>query len=119
MKITSVEISLVSEKANSRLRGYAKVVFDDVFAVSNIRIIEGRGGLFVAMPSREKTRPCPSCNTTVAFRDAFCKKCGSSLTVVRSAAWYKDVAYPVTSTFAKQLSDRILMEYEKYLKSKS
>lgn len=51
MKITSVNVTKV-EKENSRLKGIASVLLDDCFAIHDIRIIEGKNGLFIAMPSR-------------------------------------------------------------------
>ena len=39
MKITSVKVRKV-QKENSRIRGFASVVLDDNFVVTNIRIIE-------------------------------------------------------------------------------
>lgn len=53
MKITSVKVRRV-QKENSRIRGFASVVLDECFVVTNIRIIEGERGLFIAMPSRRK-----------------------------------------------------------------
>lgn len=52
MKITSVNIRKVN-KEDSRMKGIASVLLDDVFAVHDIRIIEGTNGLFIAMPSRK------------------------------------------------------------------
>lgn len=51
MKITEVNIEKV-EKEYSRLRGIATIVFEDLLVVSEIRIIDGNRGLFVAMPAR-------------------------------------------------------------------
>ena len=53
MKITSVKVRRI-QKENSRIRGFASVVLDECFVVTNIRIIEGERGLFIAMPSRRK-----------------------------------------------------------------
>lgn len=51
MKITEVNIEKV-EREHSRLRAIATIVFDDLLVVSEIRIIDGNRGLFVAMPAR-------------------------------------------------------------------
>ena len=56
MKITSVNVRKIN-KENSRMKGIASVLLDDVFAVHDIRIIEGTNGLFIAMPSRETNNP--------------------------------------------------------------
>ena len=52
MKITNVRVRVV-EKENSKMRGFASVTLDDMFAVHDIRILEGDNGLFIAMPSRK------------------------------------------------------------------
>ncbi len=52
MKITSVDVRK-TEREGSRMKGNATVLLDDCFAVHGIRIIEGDGGLFIAMPSKQ------------------------------------------------------------------
>ena len=51
MKITDVRIRKID--GQTRLRAVASITIDDAFAVHELRIIEGKEGLFVAMPSRE------------------------------------------------------------------
>ena len=51
MKITDVRIRKVD--GQSRLRAIVSITIDDAFAVHELRIIEGKEGLFVAMPSKE------------------------------------------------------------------
>lgn len=50
MKITDVRIRKI--EGQTRLRAVASITIDDAFAVHELRIIEGKDGLFVAMPSR-------------------------------------------------------------------
>ena len=52
MEITSVKVHKVDIE-NSRMRGIATVVIDDAIAIHDIRIIEGKENLFIAMPSRK------------------------------------------------------------------
>ena len=52
MEITSVKVHKVDIE-NSRMRGIASVVIDDAIAIHDIRIIEGKENLFIAMPSRK------------------------------------------------------------------
>ena len=52
MKVTSVKVKKI-EKENSRMKGIAEILLDDMIAIHDIRIIEGDNGLFVAMPSRK------------------------------------------------------------------
>ena len=51
MKITKVEIRPMRSEGN--LKAFCSVVFDDVFIVHSVKIIQGKESLFVAMPSRE------------------------------------------------------------------
>ena len=52
MKVTSVKVKKI-EKENSRMKGIAEILLDDMIAIHDIRIISGENGLFVAMPSRK------------------------------------------------------------------
>ncbi len=51
MKITKVEIRPMRSEGN--LKAFCSVVFDDVFIVHSVKVIQGKESLFVAMPSRE------------------------------------------------------------------
>ena len=81
MEITDVHITRTV--ADGKLLAYVTVTFDRCFVVHNIKVILGRTGPFVAMPSR-KTKSGP----------------------------YRDVAHPITSAFRDLLQSRILDAYE-------
>jgi stage V sporulation protein G len=84
MDITDIRIRRVS--ADGKLRAYVTVTFDDCFVVHNVKVIEGKNGAFIAMPSRKtKTEE------------------------------YKDVAHPINSDFRGLLQKKILEEYENSL----
>ena len=51
MKITKIEIRPMRDEGN--LKAFCSIVFDDVFIVHSVKIIQGKDSLFVAMPSRE------------------------------------------------------------------
>jgi stage V sporulation protein G len=51
VKITKVEIRPMRNEGN--LKAFCSVVFDDVFIVHSVKVIQGKESLFVAMPSRE------------------------------------------------------------------
>lgn len=51
MENVKVEVMKI-EEPKDRMKGMATIVIDNKFAIHDIRIIEGRRGLFVAMPSR-------------------------------------------------------------------
>ncbi|MDR1421219.1 MAG: septation regulator SpoVG [Treponema sp.] len=80
MEITDIRVRKVA--GEGKLRAYVTVTFDDCFVVHNVKIIEGKSGVFIAMPSR-KTR----------------------------AGEYKDVAHPIQPEFRAELQNRILEQY--------
>ena len=82
MKITNVRVRVVDQE-NSKMRGFASVTIDDMFAVHDIRILEGDKGLFLAMPSKQI-----------------------------SPGEYKDIAHPINQEARKMFSDAILEEYK-------
>ncbi len=51
MEITKVEIRPMHNEGN--LKAFCSVVFDDVFIVHSVKVIQGKDNLFVAMPSQE------------------------------------------------------------------
>lgn len=53
MEITEVKIFKMSEE-NPVVKAYASITIDDCFIVKNLRVIQGKERLFVAMPSRKK-----------------------------------------------------------------
>ena len=53
MEITSVKVKK-EEREGSRMKGRASVLIDDGLAIHNIRIIEGKNGLFIAKPSTSR-----------------------------------------------------------------
>jgi stage V sporulation protein G len=81
MEITDIRIRKVT--GEGKLKAYVTVTFDDCFVVHNIKIIEGKNGVFIAMPSR-KTR----------------------------AGEYKDVAHPINPDFRTEMQAKILDKYD-------
>jgi len=53
MKITDVRVFPV-EINGSMVKAYATVTFDDSFVVRDMRVIEGKNGIFLSMPARRK-----------------------------------------------------------------
>lgn len=51
MEITDVRVRGL--ETNDKLKAVASVTFDNEFVVHDIKIIESRTGLFIAMPSRK------------------------------------------------------------------
>lgn len=51
MKITVDKIFKMND--DSKMKGSVSVIIDDCIKITGIKIIEGRNGLFLAMPSRK------------------------------------------------------------------
>jgi stage V sporulation protein G len=81
MKIT--EVKVYPAKENGRLKAYATIIFDDVFIIRDLKIIQGQKGLFVSMPSRRR-------------------KDGS----------FRDVAHPLNSDMRKAIEETVLKEFD-------
>ncbi|GHV24272.1 putative septation protein SpoVG [Spirochaetia bacterium] len=80
MEITDIRVRKVA--GEGKLKAYVTITFDDCFVVHNVKIIEGKTGVFIAMPSR-KTR----------------------------VGEYKDVAHPISPEFRAELQNKILEKY--------
>ena len=82
MQITELRIRKVEDEG--KLRAYVTVTFDDCFVVHNVKIIEGKTGLFIAMPSKKS-----------------------------ADGEYRDIAHPINSEMRGVLQSQILEAYEK------
>ena len=51
MNITEVRISL---RDDAKLKAFASITLDNCFVVRGLKIIEGKTGTFIAMPSRKR-----------------------------------------------------------------
>lgn len=79
MEISQVKIFPVHEE---KLKAFVSIVIDQCFMVNDIKIIQGKDGLFLSMPSRRK-------------------KNGE----------FKDVAHPLNNETRRVLEERVLAEY--------
>ena len=80
MQVTELRIRKVTSEG--KLKAYVTVTFDNCFVVHNVKIIEGKDGLFIAMPSKKT-----------------------------STGEYKDVAHPISPEFRTEFQNKILDEY--------
>ncbi|MBN2145498.1 MAG: SpoVG family protein [Candidatus Aureabacteria bacterium] len=113
MEITEVRISRRAQ-GEAKLKGYAAVTFDDSFVVRDLKIIEGKNGLFVAMPSQKMQEACPRCRKKNAIRSHFCNECGHRLQHKERRdrkEIHRDIAHPVTSDMRAYLQKVIIDAY--------
>jgi stage V sporulation protein G len=86
MEITEVRIHL---RPQQKLKAFATITFDNTFVVHNVKIVSGKNGLIVSMPSRKV-------------------KDGS----------FKDIAHPITNEFRSKLEKAVLEAYNKAVSEK-
>ena len=86
--ITNVSIYPIN-KEDSNLKAFATLEIDSAFVVRGIRIIEGKNGLFVAMPSHKG-----------------------------DDGEYYDDAYPIVKKARKDVNEAILAMYEEEIADK-
>jgi stage V sporulation protein G len=86
MKITDVKVKVLDTE--NRLKAVSNITIDECFVVHEIRIIDGKEGLFVAMPSRKLPN-------------------GS----------FRDIAHPINQETRKLVEDAVLAEYNKTLEA--
>ena len=80
MEITEVKVFPISEE---KLKAFVSVVFDHCFMVNDIKIIQGRDGLFISMPSKK-----------------------------RPDGTYQDVAHPVNTEMRRRVEKAVLNAYQ-------
>ena len=80
MEITDVRVYPARDE---KVRAFVSIVFDRCFMVNDIKVIQGKDGLFVSMPSRK-----------------------------RKSGEFKDVAHPLNSETRKWVEERILGVYQ-------
>ena len=84
MEITDVKIRKIM--ADGRLRAVVSVTIDDVFAVHDIKVVQGDERIFVAMPSRKDENGV-----------------------------FRDIVHPISAAARKLFEETILEAYERQL----
>ena len=118
MNITEVRVKLL-EGRSDRLRAFCSVTIDGEFVVHDLRVIDGRKGLFVAMPSRKLSDNCPRCGGKNHLRAKFCSDCGAKLDENRALGGphtreklHVDVAHPINPACREKIQNTALLAYQ-------
>lgn len=82
LKITDIRIRL-AQNTDSKLKAVASITIDDCFVVHDIKVLEGKQGYFVSMPSRKTPE-----------------------------GEYKDVAHPINTPTREEINKLVLAKYE-------
>ena len=85
MQITEIKIHLTNEE---RLKAFVSVTFDNCFVVRNMKVVEGKTGLILCMPSRKTADD-----------------------------EYKDLAHPITQEFRHYMETNVLQAYQAELEA--
>ena len=86
LKITDIRVRLVNN--NDKLKAVASITIDDELVVHDIKVINGKDGYFLSMPSRKTNE-----------------------------GDFKDIVHPIKTEVRENLKELILAEYEKALAS--
>lgn len=121
MQITEVRVKLMDDP-HERLMAFCSITIDGCFVVRDLKLIQGKGGPFVAMPSRKLTDRCPRCHTKNHLRAGYCNQCGARLHDERAlkdgdgrAKLYADIAHPINCTCREAIQAEVLRAYEREL----
>lgn len=118
MEISEVRVKMVANK-DDRLKGFCSMTLDDEFVIRDIKVIEGTGGLFVAMPSRKMSDHCSKCGGKNHLRAKFCNNCGAALQENRAREDAKgriklhaDIAHPINAECRHKIQDAVVKAFE-------
>ncbi len=98
MEITNVKVKVMHTEGN--LKAYATITFDDEFVVKDIKVIDGKKGVFIAMPSK------PIKNRKVEEAES----------AEEMERLHKDIAHPINPQAREKIQTAILKAYEEALK---
>jgi len=118
-EITDVKIAL-NDGTGSKLRAFATITLDDVFVIRDIKIIDGKKGLFVAMPCMQISEKCPGCGRRNVVHSRYCSNCGKALPDSEHMPEtrkeeYKDIAHPICPECRRYMENAIVSAYKERL----
>ena len=121
MEISEIRVRLVHNK-DDRLKAFCSITIQNAFVVRDIKIIEGGGGYFVAMPSRKMCDHCGKCGGKNHLRARFCNNCGAKLGEDRAKKdpkgrmkLHADIAHPINADCRKAIQEKVVAAFEKEL----
>jgi stage V sporulation protein G len=125
MEISEVRVKLVNNK-DDRLKAFCSMTIDNQFVIRDIKVIEGVGGYFVAMPSRKMSDHCEKCGGKNHLRAKYCNNCGAQLHENRAhkdakgrMKLHADIAHPINAECRQRIQERIVAAFnEEMEKSK-
>ena len=119
MRLTEVRIKLCSENIG-RLKAFCALTFDHAFVIRDVKLIDGTGGLFLAMPARKLCDHCPRCSEKNHLRAHYCSGCGCRLNENRQLRpmngnprlkLHADIAHPINAQTRQEIERQVLVAY--------
>lgn len=86
MKITEIRIRKMQDLPENRMRAVVSITLEDSLVVHDLRVINGKDRLFVAMPSRKGADGA-----------------------------YKDIVHPISPEFRSYIENEVLAQYHRAL----
>ncbi len=121
MQITEVRVKLMDDP-HERLMAFCSITLDGCFVIRDLKLIQGKSGPFVAMPSRKLTDRCGRCHTKNHLRACYCNHCGVRLREERAAKdddgrakLYADIAHPINPACRELIQAEVARAYEREL----
>lgn len=121
MKISEVRVKLVENK-DDRLKAFCSITINNEFVIRDIKVIEGGGGYFVAMPSRKMSDHCERCGNKNHLRARFCNHCGTKLHEGRAKKdtqgrmkLHADIAHPINASCRQCIQEEVVHAFLKEL----
>ena len=119
MQITEVRVKLMDDP-HDRLMAFCSITIDGCFVIRDLKLIQGKSGPFVAMPSRKLTDRCPRCHMKNHLRAAYCNQCGARLRDERAAKdddgrakLYADIAHPINCSCRETIQTEVVRAYDR------
>ena len=120
MKVTEVRIKLAQKSGpDDRLLGFATIVLDNELIIRELRVIDGKKGIMVSMPSRRILHRCDRCGGKNDQMAAFCGHCGrrfplrdrSILDDTEKPQMFVDVCHPVRKCLRDEIHASVIHAY--------
>ena len=80
MEVTEIRISISD---NKKTKAYVSITFDNILVVHGVKILDGKKGIFIAMPSK------------------------------RIGDRFRDLVHPLNTEFRSIIQEKVLSEYKK------
>lgn len=81
MKVTDVRLRKI--QTDGRMKALVSITLDEAFVIHDLRVIEGKSGLFVAMPSKRTPD-----------------------------GEFRDIAHPINSDMRQEIQDAVMKVYD-------